>query len=304
MASAVSAQPARRASGWAPRARACPADSRTTTPAPSPRTKPSRSAARGREAPAGSSLRVDSARMAAKAATVIGCSAASVPPARTMSARPREMRSAPWAIASAPEAQAATGEWMPARAPSSMPTATAGELGMRAGTAVGATLRGPRSRSASQASMTESTGPMPGAMDTASRSPSTSGEPAWAQASREAMSASWLDLSSRRCSLGERTSAGSTARGAAMRTGRPISSAHSWPIGRTAHSPERRASQVPATSPPSGVVAPRPVMTTSLSASWPGGRPAWRRGSSPGTGIRPCAPRRGRRGRPRSAAWG
>jgi len=64
-------------------------------PAPSPRTKPSRSGAKGREAVCGSALRVDRARMAAKAATVIGWRAASVPPATTTSARPRAMRSAP-----------------------------------------------------------------------------------------------------------------------------------------------------------------------------------------------------------------
>src|SRR5450759_1192208 len=52
-------------SGSAPRARACSSDSRTTTPAPSPIMKPSRPLSNGREAPSGSSLRVERARIAA-----------------------------------------------------------------------------------------------------------------------------------------------------------------------------------------------------------------------------------------------
>ena len=58
------------------------------TPAPSPMTKPSRSMSYGREAAVGSSLRVDSARIAAKPAIVIGWMTASVPPQMTTSARP------------------------------------------------------------------------------------------------------------------------------------------------------------------------------------------------------------------------
>src|SRR5690554_7265695 len=50
----------------APRARACSSSSRTTAPEPSDNTKPSRPASHGRLAACGSSLRVDSARDAAK----------------------------------------------------------------------------------------------------------------------------------------------------------------------------------------------------------------------------------------------
>ena len=63
-------------------------DASTITPAPSPRTKPSRSRSQGRDAALGSSLRVDSARMAAKPPTPKGDTVASVPPATMMSASP------------------------------------------------------------------------------------------------------------------------------------------------------------------------------------------------------------------------
>src|SRR5699024_10581081 len=56
---------------------------------------------------------------------------------------------------------------------------------------------------------------------------------------------------------------GSTARLAAMRTGR--FSAHSWVSALTPERPASMAFQVEATSPPSGVVAPSPVTTTSTS---------------------------------------
>ena len=72
----------------APRAVACSTVSSTSTPAPSPMTKPSRPASNGREACLGSSLRVLSAFMAAKPAMAVGCTAASVPPATMTSASP------------------------------------------------------------------------------------------------------------------------------------------------------------------------------------------------------------------------
>ena len=63
--------------------------SRMRTPAPSPMTKPSRSLSKGREAAAGSSLRVESARMALKPPTPRAVIAASLPPAIMTSASPR-----------------------------------------------------------------------------------------------------------------------------------------------------------------------------------------------------------------------
>src|SRR5271154_4512419 len=72
----------------ASRRRACSSSSRTIMPAPSPMTKPSRSLSHGRLARAGSSLRVESARMAANPPTPMGVMAASEPPAIITSASP------------------------------------------------------------------------------------------------------------------------------------------------------------------------------------------------------------------------
>ena len=58
-------------------------------PAPSPITKPSRWASKGREARWGSSLRVESARMEQNPAVPRGVIAASLPPAIITSASPR-----------------------------------------------------------------------------------------------------------------------------------------------------------------------------------------------------------------------
>src|SRR2546425_1176942 len=75
----------------ASRALAYASDSRTTMPAPSPHTKPSRFASNGRMAFAGSSLRVDIAFIEQKPAIVSGTTMASAPPAIITSASPRWM---------------------------------------------------------------------------------------------------------------------------------------------------------------------------------------------------------------------
>ena len=71
----------------------------------------------GRETVAGSPAFFDSAIMLAKAAIGSGWIAASVPPARTTSARPSRIWSTASAIASLPEAHAETGVLTAARAP-------------------------------------------------------------------------------------------------------------------------------------------------------------------------------------------
>src|SRR5437763_2338856 len=75
------------------------------------------------------------------------------------------------------------------------------------------------------------------------------------------MSAAASERSSRRILTRSSTSAGSTFIWAAMRTG--SWAAHSWVSGPTPERPATMASQVDATSPPNGVVAPSPVTTTS-----------------------------------------
>src|SRR5205814_10201407 len=70
---------------------ACSSDSRIKMPHPSPTTNPSRSRSKGRLAVAGSSLRVERARIAANPPTPIGVIVASVPPQIIISAAPRSI---------------------------------------------------------------------------------------------------------------------------------------------------------------------------------------------------------------------
>ena len=153
-ASAVSAAPTTSAWMVAPRARACSADSSTTTPAPSPNRNPSRSRSNGREACAGSSLRLDSAPMLASAAKATGSSGASEPPARTTSTSPRWIIRRPSRNAMTELAQAAT--WVmtgPVR-PYSMDSWQAAIEPDSAGMANGLTWPGPLALSVAVPSMT------------------------------------------------------------------------------------------------------------------------------------------------------
>src|SRR6188768_3866555 len=240
------------------------ARSRTSAPAPSPSTKPSRPLSHGRDAFSGSSLRVDMARIEAKPAIGSGWITASVPPAMTTSARPERMMSRPSEIASAPVAQALAIEWTPACAPSSRPTQAAGPLGISIGTVCGLTRRGPEASRMSSCASRVCAPPMPLPKLTARRSGSRpeSFRPESAQAWSAAISAIASERSSRRSLIRSSTSEGSTASWAAMRTG--SCAAHSWVSALTPERPASMASQVDATSPPSGVVAPSPVTTTSV----------------------------------------
>ena len=93
----------------APRASACSRLSRTTTPAPSPMTKPSRPASNGRDALVGLSLYLDViAFMLPKPATPTCVTAASVPPQIMTSAAPRRIISSESPSACAPVAHAVT----------------------------------------------------------------------------------------------------------------------------------------------------------------------------------------------------
>ena len=133
----------------APRASACASDSRTSRPAPSPSTKPSRPLSYGRLAAAGSSSRVDRAFIEANADIGSGWMQASAPPAMTMSARPRRIRSIAQLSASVPDAQALTGVCAPPRAPSLRLIVAAPPFGMSIWIVCGETRRAPFSRSTS-----------------------------------------------------------------------------------------------------------------------------------------------------------
>src|SRR3954465_3420665 len=108
------------------------------------------------------------------------------------------------------------------------------------------------------------TPPMPVARATPSRSWSrsswTSARPEPAQASIVATIANCAVRSSRRALARSRTSVGSTAATPAIFTASP--SAHSASMCRTPERPSTMPSQVLATSPPTGLVVPRPVTTT------------------------------------------
>ncbi len=262
--SEVMPAPASRAYTRAPRAAAWSARSSTMTPAPSPSTKPSRPLSHGREARSGSSLRVDIARIEEKPAIGSGWITASVPPATTTSARPARIMSRPSAIASAPVAQALATECTPARAPNSRPTQAAGPFGISIGMVCGETRRGPDASSTSSWASRVSAPPMPEPTLTPSRSGSSpeSARPASDQAWWAAIRAIASERSSRRSFTRSSRPAGSTASWAAIRTGSCAD--HSWASELTPERPASMASQVDATSPPSGVVAPSPVTTTSM----------------------------------------
>ncbi|CPU65108.1 Uncharacterised protein [Mycobacteroides abscessus] len=90
---------------------------------------------------------------------------------------------------------------------------------MSMGTVMGSMRRAPRSRSVSQPSSVVQMPPMPDDTTVPSRSPSTSGLPASAHASRAAMIAYCVEGSMRLISGRARTSAGSTLIVAANVTG-------------------------------------------------------------------------------------
>ena len=110
--------------------------------------KPSRSRSKGRLAVSGSSLRVDSARIAANPPTPIGVIADSDPPAIITSARPRRMISSASPMACAEAEQAVQVAEFGPLAPKRMETWPAARLMIAAGMKKGEMRRGPPSSSA------------------------------------------------------------------------------------------------------------------------------------------------------------
>ncbi len=113
------------------------------TAAPSASTNPSRSASNGRDARDGSSLRVDSAFIAANAPTHSGVTAASAPPATITSASPRWIRWYAAPIAWEPVAHAVAVAMFAPRRLKRIDTWPAAALTISLGTVKGLTLRGP-----------------------------------------------------------------------------------------------------------------------------------------------------------------
>src|SRR3990170_3744919 len=271
-ASPVRAPPAISPMMGAPRASACSAASTTTMPAASPKTKPSRFASNGRDAPSGSSLRFERAPMFASAANATGRMALSVPPAMTTSTSPCSMRRCASTKACTPDAHAATEVMTGPRIPFWMLTWQAAMDGDIIGTMKGLTRSGPFVRSVTSPPATSCRPPPPVFTTTAtsSRLWSPISSAAESIAWRAAATASCANRLMRRACLKSIQSFGSKPfTSAAMRTSRWEAS--NWPIGATPETPATRFDQKVAASLPIGVTAPNPVTTARLAGSRGGG---------------------------------
>src|SRR5208337_796515 len=249
----------------APRRRACSSSSRIRMPAPSPITKPSRSLSQGRLARAGSSLRVESARMAANPPTPMGVMAASEPPAIITSASwcwmMRKESPIEWALVVQAVAVASFGPL----APNLMETCPAARLTMAAGMKKGEILRGPPSRSAVCSRSITSNPPMPEPICTPTFS-AFSGV-TWSRdifiASSEAAIAKWMKRPIFFTSFFSMKSKGSK-----LRTSAAIWQAKaeaSNPVMRsTPLLPASRACHTASVVLPTEQIRPMPVMTTRL----------------------------------------
>ena len=124
-------------------------------------TKPSRPLSNGREAPSGSSLRVESAFIDEKPPTTASWIAASVPPASMMSASPRRMVSHDSPIAWAPVAQADTVAKFGPSIPNAIATWPEPTFAMPIGMKNGEIRSGPRSAMSRTLSNSVATPPSP-----------------------------------------------------------------------------------------------------------------------------------------------
>src|SRR5450759_4771440 len=247
----------------APRRRACSSSSRTKMPAPSPITKPSRSLSQGRLARAGSSLRVESARMAANPPTPMGVMAASAPPAIITSASwcwmMRKESPMEWALVVQAVAVASFGPLAPNR----METWPAARLMMAAGIKKGEILRGPPSRSALCSRSITSNPPMPEPICTPTFS-AISGV-TWSCdifiASSEAASAKWMKRPIFLTSFFSMKSKGSKLRTSAA-IWQANAEASNLVMRSTPLLPASRACHTEAVVLPTEQIRPMPVMTT------------------------------------------
>src|SRR5215218_4675693 len=249
----------------APRALANSSSSSTRTPAPSPSTKPSRSRSNGRLERAGSSLRVESARMAAKPPMPIAQTAASDPPAIITSAAPRRMISeaSPTACAEAVHA-VHVAEFGPC-APKRIETCPDARLMIAEGMKNGEMRRGPPSSSALCSRSIVVKPPMPDAMNTPTRG-AMSGvtfSPESSIANCDAAMANWMKMSIFLTSFFSTNCSGSKAfTSAAKRVEKAAAS--NRVIGPMPLRPARSDSQVASVPMPTDDTRPIPVTTTRL----------------------------------------
>ncbi len=171
-------------------------------PAPSAITNPSRAVSNGRDARAGSSLRVLIAPMRANADTVSGVTGASVAPATTTSALPSRTMRTPSPMALAPAAHAVEMQSAGPVKPKRMEIIPAAALGIIIGTKNGLTRLAPRARKVDSFSSMVSRPPTPVAAITAHRLGSAPNSPASSSASAAAPNPSCVKRSTRRASFG------------------------------------------------------------------------------------------------------
>jgi hypothetical protein len=231
--------------------------------------KPSRPSSNGRLAPAGSSLRVEMARIAANAPIVASKTGASQPPASMTSASPRRIISVPSPIAWPEDAQALVGAKFGPSAPKVMAAWPAAMFETAIGMKNGLSRSGPRVAHVPIWSMSVPVPPRPEPImipvPSASSPSRRGGSPASASASAVATSASCVQRSVRRISFRSRTEDGSNPwTSPAIRL--PIRRGSKAPIVRTPERPSMRFCQKLGTSLPSGVTAPSPVITTRRAA--------------------------------------
>ncbi len=227
--------------------------------------KPSRSLSNGRLARCGSSLRVDSARMAANPPTPIGVIAASEPPAIMMSASPRRMISKASPIACADAVHAVQVARLGPRAPKRIETWPAARLMMDAGMKNGEMRRGPPFISSMCSRSMVWKPPIPEAMNTPT--PSAIAGVTFSRASSTAncaaASANWMKTSIFLTSFLSTNCRGSNPlTSPAMRA--EYCDASKRVIGPMPLRPARRASQFACVPMASGDTSPTPVTTTRL----------------------------------------
>src|SRR5215207_4006338 len=249
----------------APRALANSSSSSTSTPAPSPSTKPSRSRSKGRLDRSGSSLRVDSARMAPKPPIPIAQTAASEPPAIITSAAPRRMISEASPRACAEAVHAVHVAELGPCAPKRIDTWPDARLMMADGMKKGEIRRGPPSSRALCSRSIVVKPPIPDAMKTPTRG-AISGvtfSPESSIANCEAAMANWMKMSIFLTSFFSMNRSGSKAfTSAAKRV--ENAAASNRVIGPMPLRPARSDAQVASVPMPTEDTSPMPVTTTRL----------------------------------------
>src|SRR5581483_10882009 len=250
-------------SAWmvAPRASARSQSSRTTNPAPSPRTKPSRLASKGRQASAGLSLRSLRTPMRQNEPMANGVTHDSAPPVRTTSTKPSRTRRAASPMAWAPAAHAVVMVMLGPVQPRTMARFAAPALGMSMGMPSGC-IRSQESRMQIRSwAMIVSTPPRPVPVTTPHRAGLASRTPAEATASRPAPRASCVTRSRRLASLGVTYPAGSNP-STSQANGTGSSEPSKRRMGAAVPRPARRVDHRSSTVDPPGAFTPSPVMAT------------------------------------------